>query len=79
MYRSMKKQCHQIAFFGINQPYGMQFDQNNERVLLSDRITWNSLEEKYTTMFLSVSGSPAKSLRMALGVLIIQKCKKLSD
>ncbi len=57
----------------------MQLDRNNEWVLLGDRIAWNSLEEKYAAMFPSPSGHPAKSLRMALRALIIQKRKKLSD
>ncbi len=79
MYQSMKKQCHQITFFDFNQSCGMQLDKNNEWVLLGDRIDWNSLEEKYAAMFPSPSGHPAKPLRMALGTLIIQKRKKLSD
>jgi len=74
-----KKQCHQITFFDFNQSCGMQLDRNNEWVLPGDRIDWNSLEEKYAAMFPSPLGHPAKPLRMALGALIIQKRKKLSD
>lgn len=37
------------------------------------------MEAKYVAMFPSKTGRPATPFRMALGVLIIQKRKKLSD
>ncbi len=45
MYQGTKKQCHQITLFDFNQSCGMQLDQNNEWILLSDRIAWNALKK----------------------------------
>ena len=77
MYKSTKE--HQISFFDFNQSCGVQLDSENEWIVLADRINWKSMEEKYAAMFPSNTGRPAKPLRMALGSLIIQKRKKLSD
>lgn len=70
---------HQITFFDFNQSCGMQLDPHNEWVILADKIDWKSMEKKYAAMFPSQTGRPAKPLRMALGSLIIQKRKNLSD
>ena len=35
-------------------------------------IPWDAIEERYAELFPSKTGMPAKSLRMALGSLIIQ-------
>ena len=77
MYRSPKDR--QITLFDFNQTCGMQLDCSNEWIILADKINWASMEEKYSAMFPSSTGHPAKPLRMALGALIIQKRKKLSD
>ena len=63
----------------INQSCGMQLEEKNEWVVLSARIDWGALEKLYASLFPSHKGHPAKPLRMALGALIIQKRKKLSD
>ena len=77
MYKSPK--YHQISFFDFNQSCGMQLDRDNEWVQLADRIDWDGMEAKYSAMFPSSTGRPAKPFRMALGALIIQKRKGLSD
>lgn len=77
MYKTLME--HQITFFDFNQSCGMQLDENNEWVRLSEIINWSVLEKTYAEMFPSPKGNPAKPLRMALGALIIQKRKKLSD
>ena len=75
-----KKQTeHQISFFDFNQSCGMQLDTSNEWVRLADRIPWGAIEERYAAFFPSHTGRPAKPLRVALGALIIQKRKDLSD
>ena len=75
-----KKQTeHQISFFDFNQSCGMQLDASNEWVRLADRIPWETIEERYAAFFPSHTGRPAKPLRVALGALIIQKRKNLSD
>lgn len=77
MYKSPKS--HQIEFNDFNQSCGMQLDPNNEWVILADRIDWCRMESRYAEMFPSSTGRPAKPLRMALGALIIQKRKNLTD
>lgn len=69
----------QISFFDFNQSCGMQLDENNEWIVLANRINWKSLEEPYAALFPSKRGRPAKPVRMALGACIIQKRKNLSD
>lgn len=77
MYKSTKQ--HQISFFDFNQSCGVQLNKKNEWVLLADQINWEAMEGKYSEMFPSSTGRPAKPFRMALGALIIQKRKNLSD
>lgn len=76
MYREV---FHQISFSDFNQSCGMQLDENNEWVKLGDSIKWGKWEKKYAKKFKSNKGNPAKPFRMALGALLIQKKKGLSD
>ena len=55
----------------------MELDPNNEWIRLAHAIPWSRMETKYVAMFPSKTGHPATPFRMALGVLIIQKRKKL--
>lgn len=57
----------------------MELDPINEWIKLAHAIPWSKMEAKYVAMFPSKTGRPATPFRMALGVLIIQKRKKLSD
>lgn len=77
MYKKVEN--YQIEFKDFNQLCGMQLDENNEWIRLSKKIDWSMYEKKYEEYFPSKTGNPAKSFRMALGALIIQKVKKLSD
>lgn len=77
MYK--KSEASQVSFFHFNQSCGMQLDENNEWIVLADRIDWEGLEKGYAALFPSGQGRPAKPLRMALGACIIQKRKGLSD
>ena len=70
---------HQITFFDFNQSCGMQLDEKNEWVVLADSIDWDRWEREYAKKFESPKGNPAKPLRMALGALLVQKRKGLSD
>ena len=79
MYIPEKRKNRQITLFDFNQSCGMELDPNNEWIKLAHAIPWNRMETKYVAMFPSKTGRPATPFRMALGVLIIQKRKKLSD
>ena len=77
MYKT--DQGHQISFYDFNQSCGMQLDPANEWVVLAKRIPWSDCEKMYVGNFPSDTGRPAFPVRVALGSLIIQKRKKLSD
>ena len=77
MYK--KEENSQVSFYDFNQSCGMQLDMNNEWIVLADKINWKVLEEPYAALFPSNHGRPAKPVRMAFGVCIIQKRKGLSD
>ena len=79
MYIPEKRKNRQITLFDFNQSCGMELDSNNEWIKLAHAIPWSKMEAKYVAMFPSKTGRPATPFRMALGVLIIQKRKKLSD
>ena len=77
IYIPEKRKNRQITLFDFNQSCGMEFDPNNEWIRLAHAIPWSRMETKYAAMFPSKTGHPATPFRMALGVLIIQKRKKL--
>lgn len=79
MYIPDKRKNSQITLFDFNQSCGMQLDPENEWIRLAHAIPWSRMEVKYAALFPSKTGHPATPLRMALGILIIQKRKKLSD
>ena len=56
----------------------MQLDTSNEWVITYP-VTWAKCEKMYAALFPSKTGHPALSVRMALGSLIIQQRKNLSD
>lgn len=77
MYRPFDKLQH--SFLDFNQPLGMHMNPKNRWIDLADRIPWDAFEVKYAELFPSNTGNVAKSLRMALGSLIIQKKFQYSD
>ena len=79
MYIPDKRKTHQIEFNDFNQSCGMALDPENEWAKLADALPWNRMEAKYAMMFSSKTGRPAIPFRVALGILIIQKRKNLSD
>ena len=79
MYIPEKRKNRQITLFDFNQSCGMELDPNNEWIKLAHALPWSRMETKYAAMFPSKTGRPATPFRMAFGVLIIQKRKKLSD
>ena len=72
-------QNSQITFSDFNQPLGMKMNENNRWVKKAEMIPWDKIEEKYSKLFPSKTGMPAKPLRMALGSLLIQKQYGYSD
>jgi transposase, IS5 family len=78
MYREESQQQQKIDNFYV--PFGGHLDEENRWVILSKKIPWKELEEDYKkSLSGSDLGAPAKSLRMALGALIIKEKLQISD
>ncbi|MCF1627428.1 IS5 family transposase [Tetragenococcus koreensis] len=69
----------QISFEDFNQPLGLHMNPENRWVKKAERIPWSALEKDYAKNFPNPKGNVAKSLRMALGALLIQKEYHYSD
>lgn len=73
MYPFPEKQLPLFVDFYL--PFGGRLRADNRWVKLANIIPWDEIEEKYASLFTEGKGVPAKSVRMALGVLIIkEKC-----
>ena len=77
MYKSDRNR--QQKFTDFNQPAGMRMNPDNRWVRKAETIPWARIEERYSSLFPSRTGMPAKPLRCALGALLIQKQYGYSD
>ena len=77
MYKFHRNQ--QMSFTDFNQPAGMQMYPENRWVKKDASIPWYDIEIKYSALFPSETGMPAKPLQTALGSLMIQKKYDYSD
>ena len=73
----MYKIENQLKFEDFIFPYG-KLNENNRWIKLSKIIPWDEIEIKYAKKFRK-KGNPAKSVRIALGTLIIQQTLNCSD
>jgi hypothetical protein len=60
-------------------PNQIQLDENNRWVVMANLIPWQEFEVEYADIFNEKLGAPAKPFRMALGALIIQQTKNITD
>jgi hypothetical protein len=67
------------AFEKFYLPFGGHLNGNNRWVKLTDIIPWDDVEQKYKECFAKKKGRKAKSVRVALGALIIKEKLNLSD
>lgn len=70
---------HQYSLNDFNQPLGMEMTPENRWVKKAAMIPWNEIEDRYSGLFPSEVGMPAKPLQTALGSLLIQKEYGYSD
>jgi hypothetical protein len=70
---------NQLKFSDFGQPVGMKMSANNRWVKKAELIPWDEIEKRYAKLFLNRKGNVAKSLRLALGALIIQTEYGYSD
>lgn len=77
MYRF--ERYRQLGLADFNQPVGLKRNPENRWVKKAETIPWDTIEARYAKLFLSKMGMPAKTLRTALGSLLIQKQLGFSD
>ena len=78
MYREISPELPKIDDFYL--PFGGHLDEKNRWVILSRKIPWKEIEEEYRKKFSSNNmGAPSKTVRVALGALIIKEKLQLSD
>ncbi len=63
----------QFSFSDFNQPIELKMNPENRWIKKSETIPWDEIEERYSSLFPSRTGMPAKPLQTALGALLIQK------
>jgi hypothetical protein len=63
----------------FSRAFGGQLDQRNRWVVISELIPWQEIENEYAKGFNFYKGRRAKSVRFALGALIIKEKLKLPD
>jgi hypothetical protein len=74
-----KKQSKQVGITDFGMPLGLKLDPGNRWVKKAQTIPWDKIEERYAVLFESETGNVAKPLRLALGALIIQTERGISD
>ncbi|MDA3957755.1 transposase, partial [Oceanispirochaeta sp.] len=78
MYRENNGKQQKLEDFYL--PFGGHLNENNRWVILSKKVPWDQIEKDYKYKFSSSGmGAPAKSVRMALGALIIKEKFQISD
>ncbi len=73
-----KRDNGQLHMFDYTLSDTFTLDPNNRWVKMARLVPWDLAEAKYEHMF-AKNGRPAKSIRMALGALLIQETLKASD
>jgi len=76
MYKFPSKQ---ISLSDFDMPMGLSIAPNNRWVKKAETIPWEEIEIKYAALFKNKKGNVAKPLRLALGSLIIQTERHISD
>ena len=76
MYKFPSKQI-KLSDFGL--PMGVTLSSDNRWVKKAELIPWEEIELRYAALFKNRKGNVAKPLRLALGALIIQTERHLSD
>lgn len=77
MYRKVETEPKEVNTFEL--PFEGKLCEENRWVIMSKLIPWAELEEEYAKNFAQKMGAPGKSLRMALGALIIKEKLGISD
>jgi hypothetical protein len=78
MYREESEKQQKLEDFYM--PFGGRLNEENRWIILSRKVPWGEIEEDYKERLGDTEkGAPAKSLRVALGALIIKEKLQISD
>ena len=70
---------NQIGVEDFGMPSGVKLNPDNRWVKKATLIPWDEIEKRYAALFKNRKGNVAKPLRLALGALIINTERSLSD
>ena len=75
-----KKSLNQPEFENFYMPFNGKLSPGNRWIILADQVPWTKIEDIYCKKFAkSGMGAPAKSVRLALGALLIKDRLGVSD
>ena len=75
-----QKNMRLLSFENFYLPFGGKLNPNNRWIRLADIIPWEEFEDEYAKNFSkNQTGCPAKSVRIALGALIIKERLNTTD
>ena len=77
MYRKPDRRQQELHDFYL--PCGGALDGENRWVKLAAIIPWDEIEKRYSGLFSTTTGAPAKRSRVALGALVIKQRLGISD
>lgn len=77
MYKPRFRQLSFVDEFYL--PFGGKLQADNRWVKLANAIPWFAAEEIYAKNFTAANGTPALSVRTALGSLIIKETLSITD
>ena len=69
----------QLGFEDFGQAAGVRLSPENRWVRKASLVPWEAIEGRYAALFPSGEGNVAKPLRLALGALLIQTEREISD
>lgn len=70
------KQVSQRAFsFSLSDT----LDQRHPLFILANKISWSTFEDKFSELYCSDNGRPAKPIRLMVGLLILKHLRNVSD
>jgi len=70
---------HQIDVYDFVLPFSGRLDPSNQWVQLAQRMPWEELGTQYAQCFSATQGRPALAPRIAIGAVLIQQMKGVTD
>ena len=74
-----KKDDGQISLFDFGQKAGLTLDPKNRWVRMAELIDWHRLEDRFSGLYSSNNGAPAKPIQLAIGAMLIKQTETIPD